>query len=165
MSNVVFPEDVTIRGTLAPSSITLPDGVITRSAQVLAGANISADKTEQRVFPSWHQPNSAATTETRTVFVARRAGTLNEVIAGSIVAATGNATVTLDLKKNGTTMLTGVITLDSANTARIVESGTISGAGTFVANDWLEVVIVATIGTGALPTGVYCQLEIDQNGA
>ena len=162
---VTFNEDVIVRGTLIPSSVSLPANVITTSTQVQAGANLSADKTEQRVYPSWTQPNTASTTETRTLFVARRAGTVNEVIAGSIVAAIGDSTVTLDVKKNGTTILSAVITLDNANTARIIESGSISGAGTFVAGDWFEVVIVATINTGTLPTGVFVQCEVDQDGA
>tara|TARA_R110000868_G_scaffold42858_2_gene144561 strand:- start:235 stop:729 length:495 start_codon:yes stop_codon:yes gene_type:complete len=162
---VTFTEDVTIRGVLAPSTLVVPANAITSSTQVQAGANLNADKTEQRFFPFWAQPNSASTTETRTLFVANRAGTVNSVKAGSIVAATGNSTVTLDIKKNGTTILSAVITLDSGNTARITEAGTISGAGTFVAGDWFEVVITATVGTGTLPTGVFCQLEVDQDGA
>ena len=162
---VVFSEDLIVRGVLVPSTITLPTDSLDTSAKVKAGANISADKTEQRFFPSWAQPNSAASTETRTLFVARRPGTVNEVIAGSIAKAVGDSTVTLDVKKNGTTILSGVITLDNANTNRIIESGAISGAGTFVAGDWYEVVIVATAGTGTLPYGVFIQLECDQDGA
>lgn len=157
--------DLTVRGTLNVGAITLPANSIDQASQIKAGVNIPADKTEQRFFPSWQQPNSAATTETRTLFVARRAGTLNEVIAGSIAKAVGDATVTVDVKKNGTTVLAAVITLDSANTNRIVEAGSVSGGGTFVAGDWFEVVITATIGTGTLPTGVFVQCEADQNGA
>lgn len=162
---VTFEEDVFVRGALVPSAIRLPQNAITSGEQILAGANLPADKTEQRFFPAWSQPNSAATTETRTLFVARRSGTVNAVLAGSIAAAIGDSTVTLDVKKNGTSILTGVITLDNGNTARIVELGSISGGGTFVVGDWYEVVITATIGTGTLPTGVFVELEVDQNGA
>lgn len=161
---VTFEEDLFVRGTLVPSAITLPQNSITSGEQVKAGANIPADKTEQRFFPNWSQPNSAATTETRTLFVARRSGTVNEVLAGSIAAAIGDSTVTLDVKKNGTTILSAVITLDNSNTARVAELGAISGGGTFVAGDWFETVITATVGTGTLPTGVFVQLEVDQNG-
>jgi hypothetical protein len=167
MSTVTYPSDVdlNVRGTLTVGTIVLPDNAVTTSNKIIAGCNISADKTEQRVFPSWQQPNSAATTETRTLFVARRAGTINEVVAGSIAAAVGDSTVTLDIKKNGTTILSAVITLDSSNTLRVVELGTISGSGAFVADDWFEVVIIATINTGTLPTGVFVQMELDQDGA
>ena len=97
------------------------------------------------------------------MFVARRTGTINEVVAGSIAKAVGDSTVTIDIKKNGTTILNAVVTLDNANTARVVEVGSIN-SGAFVAGDWIEAVITATVGTGTLPYGVFCQLEVDQNG-
>ena len=162
--SVTFNEDVAVRGVLSPSTLVIPTNSITSSTQVQAGANLNADKLEQRFFPHWSQPNSAATTETRTLFVANRGGTVNSVKAGSIAAAIGDSTVTLDIKKNGTTILSAVITLDSANTARITEAGTISGDGTFVAGDWYEAVITATAGTGTLPFGLFVQLEVDQDG-
>jgi hypothetical protein len=156
--------DLTVRGVLNVGAITLPQNAINSASQIMAGINIPADKTEQRVFPSWQQPNTAATAETRTIFVARRAGTLNEVAVGSIVAATGNSTCTVDVRKNGTTVLASTIVLNNSRTARTLVLGSVSGGGTFVANDWFEVVITISAGTGTLPTGVFCQLEIDQNG-
>lgn len=163
MSGGIIDGDMTVRGVLRCESIAMPQNAIDNSDQIKAGTNISADKTEQRFFPHWGQPNSAATSETRTLFVARRAGTVNEVIAGSIAKAVGDSVVTLDVKKNGTTILAAVITLDNANTARIVEQGSVTSSA-FVAGDWFEVVIVATLNTGTLPTGVFIQLEADQNG-
>lgn len=157
--------DFTVRGTLNVGAITLPANSINSASQIQAGVNIPADKTEQRIFPSWQQPNTAATAETRTLFVARRAGTLNEVAVGSIVAAIGDSTCTLDVKKNGTTVLAAAIVLNNSRTARTAVLGSISGGGTFAAGDWFEVVITISAGTGTLPTGVYCQLEVDMNGA
>lgn len=78
MTAVTYDTDVIVRGTLIASSVSLPPNSITSSAQVQAGANLDASKLEQRFFPSHAQPNSAATTETRTLFVARRAGTIND---------------------------------------------------------------------------------------
>ncbi len=164
MSGGIIDGDYTVRGTLRCEAIAMPQNAIDNSDQIKAGTNISADKLEQRFFPAWSQPNSAATSETRTLFVARRSGTVNEVIAGSIAKATGDAVVTLDVKKNGTTILNAVITLDNANTNRIVELGSITSSA-FVAGDWFEVVITATANTGTLPTGVFLQMECDQNGS
>ena len=164
MPTNIVEGDLLVRGRVVPESLTLPSGSVV-SDSVQAGANLNADKLEQREYVSHAQPNSAATTETRTLFVARRAGTVNEVIAGSIAKAIGDSTVTVDVKKNGTTILSSVITLDNANTARVAEVGTLSGSGAFVADDWFEVVITATVGTGTLPTGVFAQMEIDTNGA
>jgi len=159
----IIDGDWTVRGTLNCEAIALPQNSLTSTDQIRAGINIPADKTEQRFFPTWSQPNTAATTETRTLFVARRAGTLNEVVAGSIAKAVGDSTVTVNVRKNGTTVLAAVITLDSTNTARVLEAGSVTSSA-FVAGDWFDVVITATVGTGTLPTGVFVQLEVDQNG-
>lgn len=164
MADQTFNGDMVVRGQLVATTIVLPTGSVS-SASVQSAANLNADNLESRFCPKYSQPNTAATTETRTLFVARRPGTINTMVSGSIVAATGNSTVTLDVKKNGTSILTSITTLDNANTARVVESGVINGAlSSFVAGDWFEVVITATIGTGTLPTGVFVQLEADQNG-
>jgi uncharacterized lipoprotein len=157
--------DLRVIGTVLADTLIIQANAIESESQLKPGINIPADKTEQRLFPEYSQPNTAATSETRTLFVARRPGTVNEVVAGSIAKAAGNATVTVDLRKNGTTILSAVITLDNANNNRIVEAGTISsGSGSFVAGDWFEVVFVATVGSGTLPTGVFVQLEVDQDG-
>ena len=162
MATTIIEGDVLIRGALAPESFTAPPQSVSSDA-VKTGANIDADKLESRVYASHAQPNTAATTETRSLFVARRPGTVNSVIAGSIAKAVGDSTVTVDVKKNGTTILSAVITLDNANTARVGEAGTVN-VSAFVAGDWFEVVITATVGTGTLPTGVFVQMEVDQNG-
>lgn len=157
--------DIRIVGTLVPDDIVLPDSCVT-SGKVEAAANISADKLESRIYVSHAQANSAATAETRSLFVAIRDGIVNSVKAGSIAAAIGDSTTTIDVKKNGTSILSSTITLNNSNTARTAVSGTINGAqDDLVAGDWLEVVITISAGTGTLPTGVFVQLEIDQDGA
>lgn len=162
MATTIIEGDVLVRGALVPESFTAPAQSVSSDA-VKTGANIDADKLESRVYASHAQPNTAATTETRSLFVARRAGSVNSVIAGSIAAAIGDSTVTVDVKKNGTTILSAVITLDNANTARVGEAGTVN-VSAFVAGDWFEVVITATVGSGTMPTGVFVQVEIDQAG-
>jgi hypothetical protein len=84
---------------------------------------------------------------------------------GSIAKAIGDSTVTVDVKKNGTSVLSSVVTLNSSNTARIAVAATIDGTqDDLVAGDWLEVVITISAGTGTLPTGVFVQVEVDQDG-
>lgn len=144
------------------SSISLPSGAVGNSS-IATAAGIEAEKLEHHHSVTGNQPNTAATTETRVIHSVY--GTTGDVLAfeaGSIVAATGNATVTLDLKKNGTTILTSVVTLDSANTAYIVEAGSIDTAPV-VDGDVLSVVIVATVGTGALPTGLFYNLRLNED--
>ncbi len=162
-SNIV-DGDLRIRGTLIPDTLTVPAGTVV-NAGVSASAAIATTKVRHRHNAVWQQPNTSATAETRTLHVASLPGTINSVKAGSIVAATGNSTVTIDVRKNGTTVLTGTITLDNANTARIVEAGTVDGAqDDVVAGDWIEVVISVSAGTGTLPTGLFVQVEIDEDG-
>lgn len=152
-----FTGAVTIGGTLAVPANSVGDNAIP------AGAGISATKLEHRHQITYAQPNTAATSETRAIHVVYGAtGTTLAVKAGSIAKAVGDATVTVDVKKNGTTILSGVITLDSGNTNRVAESGTVSVPG-LVAGDLLEIVTVATIGTGTLPTGVFVNVVIDED--
>lgn len=154
--------DTHIEGTLTAKTVSLPANTVTNAA-VRSDAAISASKMEHQHRKTFAQEGTA-TSVTRAVHVARAAGTVRFFYAGSIAIAVGAATVTLDLRKNGTTILTGVITLDSANTARVVESGTLTG-NTVVAGDVLEVVTVATAGGGTLPTGVFAEVGIDETYA
>ncbi len=155
--------DLTVRGTLSPQAINMPQNAIDSDAQIKAGTNISADKTQTRIYRSHSQPNTAATAETRTLFIARKTGTVKEIRVGSIVAATGDSTTTVNVLKNGTTILSSSVVLNNANTARTSVAAAISSSA-LVAGDWLDVAITISAGTGTLPTGLFVQMEIDQNG-
>jgi hypothetical protein len=156
--------DLIVTGQLvAQGAMSISAGAIGDS-QIAAGAGIDVDKLDHQYLKGFGQPNTAATDETRPIHVARSAGTVDGFVAGSIAKAVGDSTVTIDLKKNGTTILSAVITLDSGNTNRVVETGTVSSAA-YVAGDWFEVVIDATIGTGTLPTGVYAQAVFSEAAA
>jgi len=111
----VLDDDVTIRGTLSPESINMPQNAISADAQIKAGTNISADKTQTHIYRTHAQPNTAATAETRAMFVARKAGTVKEVLVGSIARATGDSTTTVNVLKNGTTILSSSVVLNNAN--------------------------------------------------
>jgi len=142
---------------------TITAGTIV-NADLADAAAIVATKVQHQYSPLFAQANSAAASDTgRVLHVVKGAtGTIVAFRAGSIVAAIGAATVTVDLKKNGTTVLSAVITLDSGNTAYIVEEGTIS-VPAVVAGDVLTLVIVATAGGGTLPTGLFAQVVIRED--
>lgn len=157
--NVLYG-DYFFTGNLRAGSMTAANNSV-RDAQVAAGADVGADKLVHRHQCPFDQPNTAATSETRVIHRCYGAtGTIRGFHAGSIVAATGNSTVTVDLRKNGTTVLSAVITLDNANTARVAEAGSVS-VTTLVQGDVLEVVTVATVGTGTLPTGLFAFATVD----
>lgn len=157
--------DTEFTGTVTfTRAVSLPDSTVT-NADVVTAAGIDASKLEHRRAIGYSQPNTAATTETRTIHVVYgTSGTLLQFAAGSIAKAVGDSTVTVDLKKNGSSVLSAVITLDSGNTNRVLETGTISNTSV-AADDWLEIVITATVGTGTLPTGVFVQLVLDEDAA
>lgn len=139
----------------------VPSAGCVLDSHVGAGASIATSKLVHKHRKSYGQSGTAASA-TIPIHVAIGATlTIVAIKAGSIAACTGNATITVDLKKNGTTCLTGVITLDSANSARVVESGTLS-VTSGVAGDFFELVIVATVGTGALGTGLLVEVEFDE---
>lgn len=104
---------------------------------------------------------TAASAETRVVHVAKSAGNATGFKAGSIAAAVGDSTVTVDLRKNGTTVLSAVITLDNTNSAYTPEAGSINTAA-YSAGDVFTVVIAVSAGTGTLPQGVYGVASFDE---
>lgn len=131
---------------------------------IAATAAIQATKMVHQHSFKYSQPNTTATAETRTLHVAHASGTLVAFRAGSIAIAAGAATVTVDLKKNGTTVLSAVITLDSGNTARVSEDATLS-VTSYAAGDWFEIVTTATAGGGTIPTGFFCEMVCRENPA
>ena len=143
-------------GSLTPGTV--------QDADLAASANLDPTKMRHQYCPVFAQANSAAASDTgRVIHVVKgTTGTVVAFRAGSIVAATGNATVTIDLKKNGTTVLAAVITLDNANTAYTLEEGTLSVTAV-AAGDVLTLVIVATVGTGALPTGLFAEVVVRED--
>jgi hypothetical protein len=123
-------------------------------------------KVQQQKSPSGNQPNTAATSETRGLWVARGAtGTVLAFRAGTIVACIGAATITLDLKKNGTTILSAVLTLNNSSVARVVQSASLVASPNYVVGDWFEVVITATAGGGTLGTGLWWAMDVQEDPA
>lgn len=150
-----FPGDVHISGSLTCGSFTPSSGSVT-NASVSASAAVQASKLEHQYQPVYRQ-NGSASSVTETIHVGYGAtGDIIAFRAGSVAIAVGAATVTVDLKKNGTTCLSGVITLDSGNTAYTPEAGTLTTT-TYVAGDVFTIVTVATAGGGTLPTGLFVQ--------
>jgi hypothetical protein len=125
----------------------------------VAAAGVQQTKLQHQNRGNLDQPNTTATTETKVVATIYGAtGTILSFKAGSIAPCSGAATITLDLKKNGTTVLASVITLDNANAARVAEAGTLSVVS-LVAGDVLEIVVTATAGGGTIGTGLFAEVR------
>lgn len=157
--------DVYVAGTLSANVIVLPNNVVKNANVAVGGSglNIAYTKlTSQRVL-TYEQPNTTTTTATVPLYVAQGAtGAVLYVRAGNIVKAVGAATVTVDVQKNGTTILSSVITLDSTNTNRVVEAGTVS-VPAYSTGSWFDVIVTATAGGGTLPTGLYVDMGVAED--
>jgi hypothetical protein len=145
-------------GSVTFRDVTLPASSV-EATHIEASAGVEQTKLEHQHRAQFNQPNTAATSETRAVAVIYGAeGTLLTFEAGSIAKAVGDSTVTVDLKKNGASVLSAVITLDNANTNRVAEA-VVPTTTALADGDLLEIVTVATIGTGTLPTGVFAEVR------
>lgn len=148
--------------TVTLKEVVLPAGCV-GDAEIEDGAGIDADKLEHIHVRTYAQPNTAATSETRVIhYTVGAEGTIRSFHAGSIAKAVGDSTVTVDLKKNGTSVLSAPITLDNANNNYLGEAGTISDAALTI-DDALSLVIMATAGTGTLPTGVFAHVTLAED--
>lgn len=161
----VVQGDLVVTGNLSAGTQQLPASSVNNAAIAagVLGNFIDPSKIESRLARFYAQPNTTATTETRAIhYTVGATGVLQTFQAGSIAVAVGAATVTIDLKKNGTSVLTAVITLNSSSTARAAASATFSSTA-IVAGDELEIVITATASGGTLPTGVFVNLLLNED--
>lgn len=158
---VVFPQgaDLYVKGTIHASDIDYPDASI-GNADIEASAGIDTSKLDH-VMDAHYSLSGTAASVTHVLYEARAAGTITSFRAGSVAAAVGAATVTADLKKNGTTCLSAVITLDSGNSAYVAEAATLS-VTSYVSGDVFTLVTVATAGGGTIPTGFYAHARFDE---
>lgn len=80
------------------------------------------------------------------VYVANNSGTFKGVHA-SVKVPGSSASVTIDVKKNGTTILSAPITLTDATAAGVTQNGTIT-VTSFVAGDIVSIALTVSSSTG-----------------
>jgi len=150
-------------GNVRPKTFTPPDGCIDDAA-VATGADLDPYKLRHQHRQIYAQPGAdAAAAESKVVHVVWGAvGSVIAFEAGSVAVCTGNATITVDLTKNGVSILTAAIVLDSTNDVRVVEAATIDTAG-LVDGDVLEVVVTVDAGTGAPGNGVFAAVTVHED--
>lgn len=167
MSLSRIESDVYVNGNLNALTMTIPSSTITNT-MISGAADISATKLEHRHQIVYAQESAtSAADESRVVHVCYGAtGTLNAFEAGSVVAAEGDDTCTVNLKVNGTSVLnpTTGISLTSSATAYISTSGTIS-SGSITDGDVVEITIDGTHSSGTLAKGVYASLVITEKAS
>ena len=160
-------DEVVITRLTVSGTLTAPANTI-GGTSLLAADPVPTDKARHRFMPRLAQVHgSSATAERRVVHRARAAGTLIEFKVGVAVAATGDSTVTVDLRKNGTTILNATLVIDNGDVAYTgILSALFTGGVTTIAyasGDVFEVVITVSAGTGTLPQGLFCIPVFDEN--
>lgn len=148
------------RGTVVFLDAVLNAGCVT-DAKVAANAGIKASKLEHQHRETYAQESdTTAAAEARVVHVVKgTAGEVRSIKAGCVTPCVGDAVVTVDLLKNGVSILTATFDLTSAQSAYDLVAGTIDTA-TLEADDVLEVDIAVAAGTGTLGKGVFCYVDL-----
>ena len=144
------------------TSINLPSGGITNT-MVKASAGVNASKLEGWEKAMYAQAGTAATETIILAIIRGSTGTSVGVEVGNVTANAGASTVTVDVKKNGTSILSAVITLNAATGDAGVETGTVTTT-TLADGDVITAVITAVQnGTDALATGVAVQFDYNED--
>ena len=141
-------------------SLYLKDSVFNQKGTPVLQA---ADSHQNRV-PAFRQVGTAAAATCWIYTVRGAQATIKAVKAGLLTACIGDATVTVDVKKNGTTILSAAIELSSAEAAREEKAGTLSVTSA-VATDVFEVVVTVDAGTGTLGVNLWVWMDINDNYA
>ena len=155
--------DAYIAGDLSARTMSIPAGTVD-DEDVKAAADIAATKLEhqyQKVYAQ--ESDTTAAAEDRVVHAVYGAtGTVIAFEAGAVAACTGDAMITVDLHKNGASILTEAIVLDSGDAAYALVAGSIDSAA-LVDGDVLEIVITVNAGTGTLGKGVFASVIIRED--
>ena len=146
-------------GTVNATSIATGSVV---NSDIASGAGISASKLQhqQIITIDWGYTDAAGSiaVQDRTFFIASGNGTIREVKAWCVDSGT-NTDIDFDLEVNGSTILTGDITVVHGTGDQTAVSGTVS-SGSLTAGDYVTAVIkLVTQNTGAL--GPRMQVVID----
>lgn len=155
-----FPGGITVQGPARfLSTVALPDNCI-GDGQVSPNDPLDCDKVRHQYAGSLVQAHgTAAVAERRIVRVVQGDGEIVSVNTVPVVAATGDSKVTIDVKLNGTTVLTGTYLIDSGDAAYDLVPGTLVASPDIVAGDVIEVIQTVSAGTGTLPQGLATVVE------
>lgn len=157
--------DLYVTGSLSAASMLVSSGAVANE-QVQASADISASKLEQQ-----HQPVICLFSHADDVVAVRKGiysvyGTTATILAFRAwvsVAAGATTTVTVDLLKNGTTILSATVDFTNADSAFTIKSAAGFTSTALVDGDVLEVSVGLT-GTNE-PKGLCCQLVLNEDPA
>lgn len=131
-------------------------------AQVNAANPIACAKLKHQHAVTKGQVHSTnASAERRVMHIVNGAGVISKFRVTQTLAATGDSTATIDLYKNGASILSSTIVINNGQADRAITDGALSST-TIAAGDVLEVVQTVSAGTGTPPRGVTWQLVTEE---
>lgn len=145
--------------TLSCSSFTCPLGAI-GDENIESDAGIEATKLVHRFQPVLADTHTTTTVAERKIvhLVQGTSATLNQAFAG-VTTATSAGTVSVDIWKNGSTILTSTMSITSSLAAFSLLNAAIANQD-LVQNDVLEVVV--TVSGSPTSAGLFVELQIDE---
>lgn len=158
--STTFQGDVFVAGQFFAQYMSIPANAIGNS-QVVAGAGIEATKLEQQVAKSVNFSNHATNVAVARLPLHRVYGVNGSIVSFGVTAtvpAGAGGTATVDLKKNGVTVLSGTFQLNDTHAAYqlVTPAGFTSTA--LLQGDHLDAEITAVAGT--VPKGVTAWLVV-----
>jgi hypothetical protein len=154
----VIPGNLVVQGVLTPKALSAPANCV-GDANVNGSNPITAVKLEHQHQKNFAQvTGSVAAAERRAVHSARSAGTVVNVRAKLLVANSGGGTptVTVDVLKNGTSILSAAVSIVTADGTNW-KTGAIT-VPTYAADDVFEVNVTVAAGGGTLGQGLTVEL-------
>jgi len=158
--------DVYINGNLQAKTQTYPATSIA-NADIAAAAAIAASKLEHRhnIMYSQESDTQVPSDATYPIFNCYGAtGTTVAFEAGSVTPCTVTRTVTVDLLKNGVSVLAAAIVLDVGNAARTPEAAVVDTSA-IADGDLLEIDIAKAGAAGDYAKGLYCTVVINEDAS
>jgi hypothetical protein len=135
----------TLQGSIGAGTITTRD-VTTTQADILTRDQVRHLHAKDTGFG--FVVGDTPTAKEVLLYKARAAGFVRNFY-GLLNVDGSSTSITYDLKKNGSTVLTGVVTVTSSTGDRVSVAGTISGTGAYVAGDVFTVALAVSSSTGA----------------
>lgn len=156
VSNAIFDS------LIVTTYFSAPAGYVT-NAMVQASAGIVASKLEAYLKSIYAQAGTCVTATVVLGIIRGATGRTIGVEVTNLTACAGSSTITVDVKKNGTTILSSAITLNSSTSTTVPVAGTVSVTALADGDIITAVITTNASGTDALATGVAVQWDYNED--
>lgn len=168
MAQDVINNDLYVGGNIACKTMSIPVSSVA-DAQVSSpsppSAAVQAAKLQHQYEDVYRQVSTVTVAADQQVLhvVRGTTGVILDYKAGCVTPCTGNATITVDLLLNGSSILTSTISLSSSQAAyaTVLAAGFTSNA--LAATNVLEVKVTTAVGTGVLGKGLFVLLSLRED--